>query len=56
MTRVRYDETYNEPKPKRYWGIRCFDCKLTMFSKNEASRRHRGHELHYVTKEGEIDE
>jgi len=53
---IRLDPNYNEPKPKRWHKIHCFDCKKDLFSKAMAVKGHQGHDVHYVNERGEVDE
>lgn len=55
MPNVRYIPTYNEPKPRVYYAIKCFDCNKNVLKSN-LEKHHKGHDVHYVDKNGEIDE
>lgn len=50
----KYDETWNEPKPKRYARIHCFSCKRDVGSKSAAAQKHKGHECIYLNEKGEV--
>ena len=54
MSRVIYEQS--QEKPRKFEAIRCLDCKSFVSSKSEAMKKHRGHSVHYTTKDGQIDE
>lgn len=41
---------------KKYHKIHCFTCKKDILRKSELVRGHVGHSVHYVDKDGKIDE
>ena len=51
MFTVKYDPLYNEPKPKKWIMIRCFDCNRELLNKSEC-RNHMGHEVRYCDAKG----
>jgi hypothetical protein len=51
---IRYEQSTEKPRP--FHAIRCEDCRVILFNKTEAVRRHRGHELHYIDKDGNQDD
>lgn len=57
MPRVRVirDPDYGE-KPRPYFKIRCFSCRMDLAGKANLRRDHLGHQVHYVNVDGKIDE
>ena len=55
MARVIYDPMWNEPKQRKYYAIKCFDCKREV-QKDDLKKNHQGHDVHYVDAKGQIDE
>ena len=55
MARVIYDPMWNEPKQRKYYAIKCFDCNREV-KKDDLKNNHQGHDVHYVDAKGQIDE
>ena len=47
---------YQEVKPSldKWEAIKCIDCRVFLFSKKEASKHHKGHDVRYCDKAGNI--
>ena len=52
---VIYDPNWNEPAPRKYHAIKCWDCKHLIANKAEAGRHHKGHQVTYVNPDGSVD-
>lgn len=53
MSKVIYEQSKGEFK--RYQAIKCFTCKTFLGSKSEL-KKHKGCDVHYTNRDGEIDE
>lgn len=52
---TRWQREMVRESPRRYHAIRCFTCQKDVPGKS-ALRLHRGHEVHYVDRDGRIDD
>ena len=43
-------------KPKRYHRIRCFTCAKDAGDKSRLRQEHADHDVHYVNRDGSLDE
>ena len=48
---ITYDPNYEEPKPERHEGIKCFTCNRILLRKSHALS-HMGHDVDYLGKDG----
>ena len=51
-----YNDPSAEPKPKKWEAIKCFTHDKFIWSKSEIKRNHKGCDVHYVKKDGTIDD
>lgn len=50
---IRFRQNWNEPEPRKYSKIHCFDCKKDLANKRSATQ-HRGHYVEYLDENGEV--
>lgn len=53
--KVTHDPNWNEPIPRKFHAIKCFSCNKLLPGKSH-TQSHKGHDVHYVNKDGSLDE